>query len=91
MKFDIYVIQIKLEKFYLDAIKEYEKRLTRYGKTQLHMLKNCEQLFAKLTGNSLTVLVTANEQTISCRKLRMISLSVVTSKIFLQTLGFLQT
>ncbi len=65
MKFDIYVIQTKLEKFYLDAIKEYEKRLTRYGKTHLHLLKNREQLSTKLAGSSLTVLVTPNEQTIS--------------------------
>lgn len=67
MKFDIYVIQTKLEKFYLDAIKEYEKRLTRYGKTQLHVLKNREQLFAKLTGGSLTVLVTPTKQTVSSK------------------------
>lgn len=65
MKFDIYVVQTKLEKFYLDAIKEYEKRLTRYGKTRLHLLKNREQLSSKLTGNSLTVLLTPTEQTIS--------------------------
>lgn len=65
MKFDIYVIQNKLEKFYLDAIKEYEKRLTRYGKTRLHMLKNREKLNTQLAGNSFTVLVTSNEQPIS--------------------------
>lgn len=65
MKFDIYVIQSKLEKFYLDAIEEYEKRLTRYGKTQLHLLKNREQLFAKLPDSNFTVLVTPTKQTIS--------------------------
>lgn len=65
MKFDIYVIQPKLENFYLDAIKEYEKRLTRYGKTKLHLLKNREQLSAKLVGSSFTVLVTPTKQTIS--------------------------
>lgn len=65
MKFDIYVIQPKLEKFYLDAIKEYEKRLTRYGKTQLHLLKNREQLSTKLPGSSFTVLVTPTKQSIS--------------------------
>ncbi|TBL75179.1 50S rRNA methyltransferase [Paenibacillus thalictri] len=64
-KFDIYVIQTKLEKFYLDAIKEYEKRLTRYGKTQLLMLKNREQLSAKLADSSFTVLVTPTKPTIS--------------------------
>lgn len=65
MKFDIYVVQTKLEKFYLDAIKEYEKRLTRYGKTRLHLLKNSEQLSAKLASSSYTVLLTPTEQTIS--------------------------
>ncbi len=65
MKFDIYVIHARLEKFYLDAIKEYEKRLTRYGKTKLHLLVNREQLSAKLAGSSFTVLVTPTKQTIS--------------------------
>lgn len=65
MKFDIYVIQPKLEKFYLDAIKEYEKRLTRYGKTQLHLLKNREQLSIQLAGSNFTVLITPTKQTIS--------------------------
>jgi len=65
MKFGIYVVQNKLEKFYLDAIKEYEKRLTRYGKTQLNMLKNREQFTAKLAGSSFTVLITQSEQPIS--------------------------
>lgn len=65
MKFDIYVVQNKLERFFLDAIKEYEKRLTRYGKTQLHILKNREQLTAKLAGSSFKVLLTQTEQPIS--------------------------
>jgi 23S rRNA (pseudouridine1915-N3)-methyltransferase len=65
MKFGIYVVQNKLEKFYLDAIKEYEKRLTRYGKTQLNMLKNREQFTTKLAGSSFTVLITQSEQPIS--------------------------
>jgi len=65
MKFDIYVIQNKFEKFYHDAIKEYEKRLNRYGKTQLHLLKNREQLSAKLASSNFTVLVTPAEQPIS--------------------------
>lgn len=65
MKFDIYVIQPKLEKFYLDAIKEYDKRLARYGKTPLHLLKNRGQLSTKPTDSSFTVLVTPTKQTIS--------------------------
>jgi len=65
MKLDTYIVQNKLEKFYLAAIKEYEKRLTRYSKAQLHLLKNREQLSAKLSGNSFTLLLTPSEHPIS--------------------------
>lgn len=39
--------------------------MTRYGKAQLHLLKNREQLTTWLAGSSFTVLVTQTEQPIS--------------------------
>lgn len=57
MNFKLYGIGDKIEKFYLEAIKEYEKRLTRYCKTQLVVLKNEEQLLKQLTDRSYKILV----------------------------------
>ena len=39
MKINIYVLSNKFEKFYKDAIKEYDKRLRRYCKINLYVIK----------------------------------------------------
>lgn len=40
MKINIYVLSNKFEIFYKDAIKEYDKRLSRYCKINLYVLKS---------------------------------------------------
>ncbi len=52
MKIKVYAIGEKLEKFYLEAIKEYEKRLSRYCNIELIYLKKEDQLQKKLNPSS---------------------------------------
>ncbi|MFR2838810.1 MAG: 23S rRNA (pseudouridine(1915)-N(3))-methyltransferase RlmH [Zhenhengia sp.] len=58
MNFKIYTILDKPDKFYLQAIKEYTKRLNRYCKTSFIHLKSHEQLQKKLTNKSYRILIT---------------------------------
>lgn len=58
MNFKVYAIGDKLDKFYLDAIKEYTKRLSRYCKTSFTKLKSVEQLSKKLSDKSHTIVIT---------------------------------
>lgn len=58
MNFKVYAIGDKLDKFYLDAIKEYTKRLSRYCKTSFTQLKSVEQLSKNLSDKSHTITVT---------------------------------
>ncbi|MFW5437855.1 23S rRNA (pseudouridine(1915)-N(3))-methyltransferase RlmH [Paenibacillus apiarius] len=47
MKISVYTVGDKLEKFYLEAIKEYEIRLSRYCGIQFYHLKNASDLQKK--------------------------------------------
>lgn len=58
MNFKIYAVGDKLDKFYLEAIKEYTKRLSRYCKTSFIHLKSPEQLNKKLTDKSYIIFIT---------------------------------
>ncbi|MEF2966528.1 23S rRNA (pseudouridine(1915)-N(3))-methyltransferase RlmH [Paenibacillus sp. M1] len=69
MKFTIYTISEKIEKFYLEAIKEYEKRLGRYSTIKLIHLKREEQLGKKLSDSSYKILVTNTKQSLSSEEL----------------------
>lgn len=69
MNFKIYIVGDKIEKFYLEAIKEYEKRLSRYCKIQLLHLKSKEQLLKKLFDKSFKLLISTEGQTISSQEL----------------------
>ncbi|QSF42842.1 23S rRNA (pseudouridine(1915)-N(3))-methyltransferase RlmH [Paenibacillus tianjinensis] len=70
MKFTIYTISEKIDKFYLEAIKEYEKRLSRYCTVKLVHLKREDQLEKKLNNNSYRLhLINNTEHSISSEEL----------------------
>jgi 23S rRNA (pseudouridine1915-N3)-methyltransferase len=69
MNFKIYVTDTKLEKFYLEAVKEYEKRLSRYCKIQLLQIKNKELLLKELPIKSYKILLSNNGKHISSEEL----------------------
>ncbi|WP_179295383.1 23S rRNA (pseudouridine(1915)-N(3))-methyltransferase RlmH [Bacillus sp. FJAT-45350] len=53
MNFKVYIVGDKIEKFYLEGIKEYEKRLSRYCKIKLQKFKNKESHLAKSLINNI--------------------------------------
>ncbi|MDP4178367.1 MAG: 23S rRNA (pseudouridine(1915)-N(3))-methyltransferase RlmH [Bacillota bacterium] len=69
MNFKIYIIGKKIDKFFSDAVKEYEKRLTRYCKTQLIYIKNNETLQKKLSDKSYKIIISNNAELISSEEL----------------------
>ena len=69
MNFKIYVIGNKIDKFFVDAIKEYEKRLGRYCKIELLQLKSEELLLKKLSDKSYKILVSIDKKSISSEEL----------------------
>ena len=70
MKFTVFIIQPKkIEKFYLDALKEYEKRLSRYCKIKLIRCKTKQDLLKKLPENSYKISITSGFSTCSSEDL----------------------
>ncbi|TKH46004.1 50S rRNA methyltransferase [Paenibacillus terrae] len=69
MRFKVFAVGDKLEKFYLEAIKEYEKRLSRYCDIKLIHIKKEEQLLRKINENSFVIVVTTTENPISSEEL----------------------
>ena len=70
MNYKIYTIaENKIDKFYIEAIKEYEKRLSKYCKIKLHQLKNREQLLSKLSKNSHVILISNEGANVSSEEL----------------------
>lgn len=69
MKITIYTVCEKIEKFYLEAIKEYEKRLGRYCTIKLIHLKKEDQLEKKLSDNSYKILIANTKQSLSSEEL----------------------
>ncbi|WP_018750378.1 23S rRNA (pseudouridine(1915)-N(3))-methyltransferase RlmH [Paenibacillus sanguinis] len=69
MKLTVYIINEKIEKFYLEAIKEYEKRLSRYCTIKLIYLKREDQLEKKLSDNSYKILIANTKQSLSSEEL----------------------
>lgn len=57
MNFKIYLVYNKISNFYIEAIKEYEKRLGRYCKIELFQVKNEEQLLKKLSEKSYKIVI----------------------------------
>ena len=69
MNFKIYLVGNKIDKFYMEAIKEYEKRLSRYCKIQLIQVKNQNQLSKINQIKSYKILVSPKGQQISSEEL----------------------
>ncbi|MGG1674019.1 23S rRNA (pseudouridine(1915)-N(3))-methyltransferase RlmH [Paenibacillus sp. NRS-1783] len=69
MKFNVYIVVDKIEKFYFEAIKEYEKRLSRYCDMKLIHIKKGEQLERKVNPNSFVVAVSTSGKSISSEEL----------------------
>jgi 23S rRNA (pseudouridine1915-N3)-methyltransferase len=69
MKFKVFAVGDKLEKFYLETIKEYEKRLSRYCDIKLIHIKKEEQLQKKVSENSFVIVVATTGQSVSSEEL----------------------
>lgn len=65
MRFVVLALGDKIEKFYLEAINEYMKRLNKYCNITLFHIKKQDQLQNKLKANSLVVVVSNNHNPIS--------------------------
>lgn len=62
MNYQIYLNKNKVSKPYLEAIKEYEKRLSKYCKVEIIYCKDQSQLSKKLKPNTYTIqLITSKE------------------------------
>ena len=69
MNFKVYIIGDKIHKFYREAIKEYEKRLSRYCKISLIYIKNENQLDKKAFGKAYNIGIGDNGCIISSEEL----------------------
>ncbi|WP_128104197.1 23S rRNA (pseudouridine(1915)-N(3))-methyltransferase RlmH [Paenibacillus sp. DCT19] len=69
MKISVYAVGDKMEKFYLEATKEYEKRLSRYCSIKLVQLKKIDDLQKKLNPNSFVIVITTLGKSISSEEL----------------------
>ncbi|AGA70875.1 hypothetical protein Desdi_3489 [Desulfitobacterium dichloroeliminans LMG P-21439] len=65
MNFRIYLPNNKIENFYRDAIKEYEKRLGRYCKIQVVRYKSDEQLIKLIPDKAHRLLISVNGEKIT--------------------------
>ncbi|MDG5789437.1 23S rRNA (pseudouridine(1915)-N(3))-methyltransferase RlmH [Evansella sp. AB-P1] len=64
MNIKLYIVGNKIEKFYLEGIKEYEKRLSRYCKIKLQRFKNEEALLKKITEKHHKILVSTGKESL---------------------------
>ncbi|GGG06928.1 23S rRNA (pseudouridine(1915)-N(3))-methyltransferase RlmH [Paenibacillus aceti] len=69
MKISVYTVGDKMEKFYLEAIKEYEKRLSCYCSIKLIHLKKERDLQKKLNPSSFVIAITTSGKSISSEEL----------------------
>ncbi|MEC1717233.1 23S rRNA (pseudouridine(1915)-N(3))-methyltransferase RlmH [Schinkia azotoformans] len=69
MNIKIYIVGDKIEKTFLEGIKEYEKRLSRYCKVKLQHFKNEEQLLKKLSDKTYKILVSVMGTTFTSEEL----------------------
>lgn len=87
MNFKVYVISKKIEKFYLEAVAEYEKRLGRYCKIELIQVKNSATLLKKLNDKSYTVKMNSSGERLSsetlAEKIESYGLSLVSDISFI--------
>jgi 23S rRNA (pseudouridine1915-N3)-methyltransferase len=71
MNYKIYVIGDKFEDFYTDAIKEYEKRLSRYCKIQLIHIKKPQDFLSILPQNTFKISISNRSTSISSEALAL--------------------
>lgn len=69
MNIKIYIVGDKIEKTFLEGIKEYEKRLSRYCKIKLNHFKNEKQLLSKLTDKTYKILVSVKGKSVTSEEL----------------------
>ncbi|AYV72900.1 23S rRNA (pseudouridine(1915)-N(3))-methyltransferase RlmH [Bacillus sp. PK3-056] len=69
MNIKIYIVGDKIEKTFLEGIKEYEKRLSRYCKVKLQHFKNEEQLLKKISDKTYKVLISVMGTTVTSEEL----------------------
>lgn len=69
MNFKIYIVGEKLQNFYTDAIKEYNKRLSRYCKCNLIIVKNEDALLKKVSPKSYKIIMSSEGTQVSSEEL----------------------
>jgi len=69
MKFKVYVVTDKIPKFFLEGIKEYEKRLSRYCKIEMKKFKDEDSLEQNLSSTSHKILLSTKGDMISSEQL----------------------
>lgn len=69
MHYLVYLIGKKVNKYYMEIIQEYQKRLSRYCRIQLIRIKDQEQLSRKLAGREYKIVVSHRGQLISSEEL----------------------
>lgn len=69
MNVKIYLVGDKIEKAFLEGIKEYEKRLSRYCKIKWKLFKSEKQLLRTLTDKSYRILVSVSGETVTSEEL----------------------
>lgn len=69
MNIKLYVISNKFDKFCYEGIKEYDKRLSRYGKYKMEQFKNQEQLIKKLSAKTYKIGITTTKDVHSSEQL----------------------
>lgn len=69
MNIKIYIVGDKIEKTFLEGIKEYEKRLSRYCKIKLQHFKNKEQLLKKTSDKTYKILISVMGTTVTSEEL----------------------
>lgn len=69
MNFKVYVTSKKIDKFHLKAIDEYKKRLSRYCKIELIVVKKHSELFKLVLEKSYKILISTNRKDLSSEEL----------------------
>lgn len=69
MNIKIILLSNKIDKFYKEAINEYEKRLQRYCKIELIQVKNKDDLLKKVTLKSYKLAIKTDGKLISSEEL----------------------
>lgn len=72
MNFKLYLVGDKIPKHFQSAIGEYEKRLSRYCKTSLNIIKTEELLAKNLAGGIYTIYISPKGKVLSSTDLSQI-------------------